>query len=48
MVEAVLVAAVTVTGLVAIAAIAILLVRSYAGANSFDRLVKQLEVVARD
>lgn len=48
MVEAVLVAAVTVTGLVAIAAIAILLVRSHAGANSFDRLVKQLEAVARD
>jgi DNA recombination protein RmuC len=48
MVEAVLVAAVIVTGLVAIAAIAVLLVRSYAGANSFDRLVTQLEVVGRD
>src|SRR5215472_2592643 len=46
--EAALVAAVIVTGLIAIAGIAILLVRSYAGANSFDRLVKQLEVVARD
>src|ERR1700751_6104566 len=48
MVEAALVAAVIVTGLVAIAAIAILRVRSDAGANSFDRLVKQLEGVARD
>jgi DNA recombination protein RmuC len=48
MVEAALVAAVIVTGLVAIAAIAILRVRSSAGANSFDKLVKQLEVVARD
>jgi len=48
MVEAVLVAAATITGLVVIAAIAILLVRSGTGANSFDRLVKQLEVVARD
>ena len=48
MVEAALVAAVIGTGLVAIAAIAILLVRSNAGANSFDRLVEQLEVVARD
>jgi DNA recombination protein RmuC len=48
MVEAALVAAVIVTGLLAIAAIAMLRVHPYAGADSFARLVTQLEAVARD
>jgi DNA recombination protein RmuC len=48
MAEAVLVAAVTVAGLVVIAGFAILLIRAHASANSVDRLVERFDAVGRD